>query len=274
MDQRVTELVGQDAGLGADVSIFSITQATAVTFTDLYLRLALLVFVQTGSKLVVCPQNGVLIGEEGDLMIFPAGSLVTLENRPVLNDSYRAVGLCLSHDLVDAVFADQRLSAGPPGIQLLRRDLDRPAEILGLIRETLDNQALPPEIRRHRLLEPLIWLRQHGVRLPRRDQDEPLNRVRSLIEADPGYPWRIADVARRLAMSEATLRRRLTASGHGFAKVLLNTRLEIGLTLLQTTGRPISGIALDCGFKTPSHFSDAFRKRFGIRPRAIRSAGD
>ncbi|MDK3016434.1 helix-turn-helix transcriptional regulator [Pseudodonghicola flavimaris] len=271
MDQRVTEAPAATAAL-PEVRLLPITQATAVTFTDLYLRLALLVFVQTGTKRVVCPRNGELIGAAGDLMIFPPGSFVTLENRPVLNDSYRATGLCLSHDLIDAVFAGCGAERRAPGIQLLRAKPDRPAEMLDLIRETLSNPALPPEIRSHRLLEPLIWLRGHGVHLPRLEQDAPLNRVRGLIETDPAHPWRIGEVAAHLAMSEATLRRRLTEAGQGFARLLLNTRLELGLSLLQTTERPISDVALDCGFKTPSHFSDAFRHRFGIRPRAIRTA--
>jgi transcriptional regulator GlxA family with amidase domain len=68
------------------------------------------------------------------------------------------------------------------------------------------------------------------------------------------------------------LRRLLVKSGQGFAKTLLNTRLEHGLSMLQTTNVPVSQIALDCGFKTPSHFSDAFRKRFEIRPKEIRTA--
>ena len=76
------------------------------------------------------------------------------------------------------------------------------------------------------------------------------------------------------AMSEATMRRWLSKSGQGFAKTLLNTRLEHGLSLLQTTDDRISEIALDCGFKTPSHFSDAFRKRFGIKPKDIRLAAE
>lgn len=73
-------------------------------------------------------------------------------------------------------------------------------------------------------------------------------------------------------MSEATLRRSLAGSGQGFARILHNARLERGLALLQTTDLPISRIALDCGFGTPSHFSDSFRKRFGIPPKSIRSA--
>ena len=256
------------------VSVLPITQATTATFTDLYFRLTFLFFIQTGSKRVLCPYNGELIGEAGDLMIFPPGSMVTMENRPILNDSYRADGVCFTHDLVDMVFADQRSRHDSPGIQVLRDASHRPSDILALIKDTLDNEALPTPIMQHRLLEPLIWLRHNGVRLPTRGEEQPLSKVRRLIETDFGHPWHIPEVAAHFAMSEATFRRWLAKSGHGFSRILLNTRLEKGLTLLQTTDIPISNIALECGFKTPSHFSDSFRKRFGIRPKMIRSAND
>ena len=255
-----------------EVSVLPITQATAATFSDLYIGLTLLVFVQAGTKRVVCPVRGELIGEEGDLIVFPPGSMVTLENRPVLNACYRADGVCFSHDMIDAVFADQRPGQGPLGIHILRAASHRPLDVLGLIKATLDDGTLAPPIRRHRLLEPLVWLRHHGIRLQTREEEKPLSQVRSLIETDLGHAWRVSDVARHFAMSEATLRRWLASSGNGFSRILHNTRLEKGLTLLQTTDRSISQIALDCGFKTPSHFSDAFRKRFGIVPRAIRSS--
>jgi AraC-like DNA-binding protein len=258
----------------SDVSILSITQATTATFTDLYFTRTFLFFIQTGSKRVLCPYNGELIGEAGDVMIFPPGAKVTMENRPILNDSYRADGVGFSHDLVDAVFADQRQRHDTPGIQILRADLHRPSDILGLIKNTLEDEGLPAPIRQHRLLEPLIWLRHNGVRLPTRDDEQPLSRVRRLIETDFSHPWRIPEVAAHFAMSEATFRRWLAKSGHGFSGILINTRLEKGLTLLQTTDIPISEIALECGFKTPSHFSDSFRKRFGVKPKQIRSAED
>jgi transcriptional regulator GlxA family with amidase domain len=103
-------------------------------------------------------------------------------------------------------------------------------------------------------------------------EDDPINQVRSLIETDLSYPWMAAEVAAHFAMSEATMRRWLSKTGQGFARILLYTRLEWGLSLLQTTDAQVSQIALDCGFKTPSHFSDAFRKRFGIKPKDIRLA--
>lgn len=255
-----------------DVSILTIAQATAATFSDLFIRQTFLCFIRAGTKRVVCPVAGEIIAAPGDLLIFPPNSTVTLENRPVLNKNYRADGVCYAEELIDTVFTDRRPQAGPVGFQILRADPHRPEAVLELIQETLGRTDLPPPIRRHRLLEPLIWLRHHGVRLPVGNDDQPLGKLRGLLETDLSHPWRISDAASHFAMSVATLRRWLTRSGHGFAKILLNTRLETGLALLQTTDQPISQIALACGFKTPSHFSDAFKKRFGIRPNAIRSA--
>ena len=255
----------------AAVALYPITQATTATFTDLYLRVAFLFFIKTGSKQVRTPSE-TLVAEEGDLLICTPGSLVTMENRPVLDRSYRAVGLSFPDHLVRAVFDGDGGRRNRSGIQLLRRDAHRPFDILPLIEETLRNQRLPQVIKENRLAEPLLWLKAQGVRIAVPSQEAPMSRVRRLIETDLGHAWRAGEVARHLAMSEPTLRRVLAGGGQGFAKILLNTRLEHGLCLLQTSNAAISDIALTCGFKTPSHFSDAFRRRFGIRPREIRSA--
>lgn len=262
------------ASARAKVSIYPITQATTATFTELYFPLTFLFFIQRGSKHVLCPTQGEIAGHKGDLMIFPPGSIVTMENRPVMNDDYRALGVCFTHDLVDAVFADLPKTNSALGVQVVRATDHNPSHILSLIQETLDNDSLPESIKQHRLIEPLLWLRSKGFQLPTNVQDDPISQVRSLIETDLSHPWMAAEVATRFAMSEATMRRWLSRTGQGFSKILLNTRLEHGLSLLQTTDAQVSDIALECGFKTPSHFSDAFRKRFGIKPKDIRSAAD
>lgn len=253
------------------VRILPITQATSATFTDLYFSLTFLFFIRSGSKRVTCPRNGEVVGESGDLMIVPPGSVITLENRPILNAHYRADGVCFANELVDQVFAEPTRQTAP-GIQVLHAEPHRPQHILSLIRETLERHDLPAEIRRHRLLEPLIWLRENGISLPSRGDDPPWSAVRRLIDNDVSREWRITEVAKHFGMSEATFRRWLAKSGPGFAQIVLHTRLERALTLLQTTVSPVSEIALECGFKTPSHFSDAFRKRFGIKPKMIRTS--
>ena len=260
--------------MDSKVSIFPITQATTATFTELYFRLTFFFFIQRGSKYVLSPKQGEMLGEEGDLMIFPPGSMVTMENRPVMEGDYRALGVCYTHDLINSVFSDVPKFDAAQGVQIVRASQHNPAGILSLIQDTLDNDALPATIRNHRLLEPLLWLREQGFQLPTQVEDDPISQVRSLIETDLSYPWMAAEVAAHFAMSEATMRRWLSKTGQGFARILLYTRLEWGLSLLQTTDAQVSQIALDCGFKTPSHFSDAFRKRFGIKPKDIRLAAD
>jgi AraC-like DNA-binding protein len=230
------------------VSVFPITQATTATFADLYFRLTFFFFIQRGEKHVETPAQGEMLGREGDLMIFPPGAMVTMVNRPVLDDAYRALGVCFSHDLIDSVFVETPMPRNAADVQVVRSDTQNPNAILSLIQENLANDDLPDVIRQHRLVEPLIWLRDQGVILPSTLEEQPISKVRRLIETDLSHPW--------------------------MAKILLHTRLEHGLSLLQTTDDPISEIALDCGFKTPSHFSDAFRKRFRIKPKDIRLAAD
>ncbi|MEM8957329.1 MAG: AraC family transcriptional regulator [Pseudomonadota bacterium] len=253
------------------VALYPITQATTATFADLYLRLTFLFFIQSGSKKVVTSAKEV-VAEQGDLLIVPAGSLLTMENRPVLDRSYRALGVAFPDAYVAKVFEGRPTRSNRRDVEILRAEPHRPTDILPILHDTLERESLPDVIQRHRIMEPLIWLRDKGVRLTPVAEEAPLSRVRRLIETDLGHPWRADEVARQLAMSEATMRRWLKSSGEGFAKILMNARLEHGLSLLQTSDRAISDIALECGFKTPSHFSDAFRKRFGIAPRQIRTS--
>lgn len=255
------------------VRVFTITQATAAIFSGLYIRLTFLCFVRTGSKHILCPVNGELIGHPGDLIVFPPDSMVSMENRPVLNANYCAQGVNYSREMVKAVFEGAPVHRRP-GVQILRAETHQPARVLDLLETTLADETLPPAIRAHRLLEPLIWLRENNIALPLVEDDHPLGRFRELIETDLARAWRVADVARHFAMSEATFRRWIARSGLGFTKILQAARLERALELLQTTRWPVSRIALECGFATPSHFSDMFRKRFGIRPLAIRSSSD
>lgn len=262
------------APLGAPetVAIFSITQATRATFPNIYFGQAVLIFIQAGTKRVLCPHRGEVIGAAGDVMVFPPGAMVTLENRPMMNESYRADAVCFPQAMVDAVFGTQRPSPAAMSVQLVKAEAEHPLAVFDLVRQTLAQDDLPAPILKQRLMEPLIWLRHCGVQLPSGAPDLPFGRVRRLIESDLARPWRAAEVAARMAMSEATLRRLLARSDHSFSRILQNSRLERGLTLLQTTDLSVLQIALDCGFKTPSHFSDSFRKRFGIQPKAIRTA--
>lgn len=61
-------------------------------------------------------------------------------------------------------------------------------------------------------------------------------------------------------------------TGKSIHQYLLQLRLRSAMD--QMIDRPnsrITDISLDSGFSTPSHFSQAFRKNFGISPRQFRS---
>lgn len=205
------------------------------------------------------------------MIVVPQGLSVTLENRPILGDHYHATGVCFPNALVKKVFAPSNVNNRSSSIQMVTGGGGQPFKILSHIKDVVEQPELPAPVKQHRMLEPLIWLKWAGVILSAPNEEQPFSKVWQLIEGNLSFPWRTSDVADNFAMSEATFRRWLASSGHQFSKILLNARLEKGLSLLQTTNVSVSEIAFDCGFKTSSHFSSSFRKRFGVMPRQIRS---
>ena len=130
----------------------------------------------------------------------------------------------------------------------------------------------PESIIRHRLREPLLWLFDSGISL-KVDQTKQLEcQLRDIIASDLERRWRINDVATQIGCSEATLRRRLADCHTSYSKIMMTVRLEHGLAMLQSSEQSITTIAYQCGFASPSHFSQCFKHRFNIAPSQIRSA--
>ena len=251
------------------VTVLPITQATTATFADLYISNTSLFFIKKGSKRVELSKEQELIGSEGDMMVFSPDSIVTMENRTWSGADYQAIGLIYANELVEQIYPRVEQSDMAPIAQVVSLSASEQAHILETIEQAKNN--LPLLIQEHRLLEILVWLKSKGVLLSSARDTSPLGKVRALIESDLTHSWRSKEVADHFAMSEATMRRWLAQSGGNFSRILINARLEKGLSLLQTTEHPISQIALDCGFKTPSHFSDSFKTRFGIPPKLLRT---
>lgn len=76
-------------------------------------------------------------------------------------------------------------------------------------------------------------------------------------------------VAGVLGCSRARLYRLFAARGETVAGDLRELRLRHAATLLRASSQaPISAIAADCGYGEPVAFAKAFRRRFGLAPRA------
>jgi len=122
---------------------------------------------------------------------------------------------------------------------------------------------------RHRLLGLLLALSVRGKRF-RVPTQRLATRIRTLLSGDPSHPWTAVEVGRHVAMSEATLRRRLAQEGELFQTILQDVRLHHALILLQTTAQSIGQIAVASGYQSASRFSLRFRLRFGHLPSAMR----
>jgi AraC-like DNA-binding protein len=98
-------------------------------------------------------------------------------------------------------------------------------------------------------------------------------RVRKTLRALPMAGWPAADqMASRLNVAEATMRRHLKHEGHTYQSIKDDLRRDIAIGELQGSGRSIADIAARVGFAEPSAFHRAFRKWTGMRPTDYRQA--
>ncbi|MFJ2684232.1 helix-turn-helix transcriptional regulator [Pseudomonas sp. NPDC087342] len=117
-----------------------------------------------------------------------------------------------------------------------------------------------------RLLGLLLALQERGVVFLRPSAPGLVERLTQLLAKAPEKRWTAAEVGRELAVSEATLRRRLAEEGISFSAVLTEIRMHNAIMLLQTTQFSLSQIADACGYRAVSRFSMRFKSRFGFSP--------
>jgi AraC-like DNA-binding protein len=89
---------------------------------------------------------------------------------------------------------------------------------------------------------------------------------RSLSAGVPG----MADIARRLAMSERTLHRRLAERELSFRLLVAETRRHVAENLLRQSSYPLTEVAFLTGFSDQSAFNRAFKRWTGHTPAAFR----
>jgi transcriptional regulator GlxA family with amidase domain len=126
----------------------------------------------------------------------------------------------------------------------------------------------------------VLYLRRPGgqtqfaapVWMPRAKRT-PIRRVQEAIEAEPGGPHSITDLARRAAMSPRHFTRVFTdeigeAPGHYVERV----RTEAARRQLEETDDTVVAIAARCGFGTAETMRRNFIRRVGISPDQYRKA--
>lgn len=109
--------------------------------------------------------------------------------------------------------------------------------------------------------------------LARRERTaSPLDQVSQVIgeELQRGVPS-VKTVARRLAVSERTLRRRLEEEGTTFRALLDLTRARMAESYVSDRRMPLSDVAFLLGFSEPSAFFRAFKRWTGSTPSSFRA---
>ncbi|MEM6734402.1 MAG: helix-turn-helix transcriptional regulator, partial [Myxococcota bacterium] len=243
-----------------------IRQATTADFRHLRATTTLLVHIEEGTKDLSAEQHSESAGP-GQLVLMGAGALITVRNAVGENRLYRARVLGLDPEPLSAL--------APRASGRSDRVVTPTPELAHAYRsacEAIETPGLPEAVVSHRVLEPFLWLHELGISVHTPSKTPITDRVINRIEADVSHAWRVAEVAKSLAMSESTLRRHLQSEGARFNDVVREVRLTNALGRLQMSEDSVTDIAFACGFGSPSRFAGAFRDRFGLLPSAIRTS--
>lgn len=240
--------------------VIRLRQATQASFRAVTGATSVILRVDCGTKALAVRGFEPVIVPEGALALLPVDVPMDLENRPAKAGLYRATALLLPGDITAPRGASTRgYCTDPRALAAFARAIE------------LHHQATPPAVRLHALQEVLLWLDAAGLRLPPAQGSTIEARIRALIGAAIDRDWRAAEVASHLAMSEATLRRRLAGVGTTLTNLLADQRMTCALGLLQSTDLSVGRVAAEVGYASASRFAVRFRARFGLAPHAIRT---
>ncbi len=107
------------------------------------------------------------------------------------------------------------------------------------------------------------------------DGSSYVTRAVDFITARYMHPITVSEIADVLGISKGHLNRVFqNRYGMSVQNFLINYRMKRAAALLENTDSPVKEIALSTGYTDPLVFSKAFRKYFGISPKAYRNYED
>lgn len=109
---------------------------------------------------------------------------------------------------------------------------------------------------------------------PALPSDIRLSRAIAAVLDRPAAAHSVATLAKEAGMSRSAFSRQFkVTTNESPMEFVTRVRLEHARRLLLGTSRPVEAIASSVGLRSRSHFSRAFRERFGIDPSAFRRKG-
>jgi AraC-like DNA-binding protein len=102
-------------------------------------------------------------------------------------------------------------------------------------------------------------------------RDRFVGRALALMHADPGEPWTVEELGRRVGLSRSALHERFAALiGQSPMQYLANWRIQVGAALLRDTTSSVTAIAEQVGYESAAAFTRAFKRLVGRPPAAWR----
>jgi len=244
--------------------------------------------------LVVFPRTSVWIQyRDGDRFVADP-TLVTIYNRgqsyrrfPISADGDRCEWWALSRELACEVAASvdpatTDAAEHPYRWQRARSDAALYRDQRRLFRRVRSGSAEPLEVEEG-VLDIVRRVLRAALREGGNDAPRPLSRRRSAELAEAARaaiarrldtPVRLADLSRPLGVSPFHLAHVFRReSGGSLHATRLEIRLRVALERVADPCADLAAVALDLGFSSHSHFSAAFRRRFGVAPSDWRRLG-
>lgn len=243
-----------------------IMQATSGTFLRLHADQPALIVVRCGTKRVRSSRSSQQAGP-GAAIILPMGQEWTVANEAPAVGGYQADAFTFAPELVEA-YASPNTTPMRDAASFTPDGAMNEA-LVRLCRALADGIEAGPVLR-HLFGEIIVRLDACGINLLPRRRDTLNDRLRALVASDIAGDWSALRVTRALGISEASLRRKLAASGTSLTEILTDVRMTRALGLLQATEQPVNHVALEVGYSSASKFAARFRDRFGMSPREIR----
>lgn len=129
-----------------------------------------------------------------------------------------------------------------------------------LVRSLLEAHA------KHRRRSP-----EHTPAHTARQHREICEEIRALLALDPGFAWSLEALVDRLCISPTHLCRVFKEhAGSTIHQYLSQLRLREAALAVLDGEQDLTMLALRLGYSTHSHFTDAFRRTFGLPPRQLR----
>ncbi len=204
----------------------------------------------------------------GKALIFnPAGT--THRDRFEARDrvmSGQFLTLSIAPDVIEAAQYEAGVAPQPVALRS-----DAALAIAGELAATELNGGSDATLRRESLALALLSEVATAQHVAPRGAPAWLASARAQLDDTLGGEIRIAEVARNAGVHPVHLARVFRQCvGMSPGDYLRHRRLEHARTLLRATRRPMSEIALTCGFVDQSHFTTAFRRAYRVTPSVYR----